>query len=93
MKDHIGEVFDGVISGVTNWGLYVELPNTVEGLVHISKIEGDYFSYNEDTYELVGKSTGRRYCLGSRIRVICNMVDIETRAVDFVIADENDHHL
>lgn len=93
MKDHIGEVFDGVISGVTNWGLYVELPNTVEGLVHISKIEGDYFSYNEDTYELVGKSTGRRYCLGSRIRVICNMVDIETRAVDFVISDENDHHL
>ena len=87
MKDHIGEVFDGVISGVTNWGLYVELPNTVEGLVHISKIEGDYYSYNEDTYELVGAVTGRRYCLGSRIKVICNMVDIGTRAVDFVLAD------
>ena len=58
------------------------------------KISGRVKSvYNEDTYELVGKSTGRRYCLGSRIRVICNMVDIETRAVDFVIADENDYHL
>ena len=67
--------------------MYVELPNTVEGLVHISKIEGDYYSYNEDTYELVGTVTGRRYCLGSRIKVICNMVDIDTRAVDFVLAD------
>ena len=88
MQDHIGEIFDGVISGVTSWGLYVELPNTVEGLVHISKIEGDYFSYNEDTYELVGRATGRRYCLGSRIRVVCNMVDMDLRAVDFIIADD-----
>ena len=88
MQDHIGEVFEGVISGVTNWGLYVELPNTVEGLVHISKIEGDYFYYNEDTYELVGSTTGRRYCLGSRIGVVCNMVDLEMRAVDFIIADD-----
>lgn len=88
MQDHIGEVYEGVISGVTNWGLYVELPNTVEGLVHVSKIEGDYFTYNEDTYELVGQATGRRYALGTRIRVICNMVDITTRAVDFILADD-----
>ena len=88
MQDHIGDVYEGVISGVTNWGIYVELPNTVEGLVHVSKIEGDYFSYNEDTYELVGHSTGRRYALGTKVRVICNMVDIATRAVDFVLADD-----
>ena len=88
MQDHIGEVYEGVISGVTNWGLYVELPNTVEGLVHISKIEGDYFTYNEDTYELTGRATGRRYCLGERIRVICNMVDLDDRTVDFVLADD-----
>ena len=88
MQDHIGEVYTGVISGVTGWGLYVELPNTVEGLVHVSKIEGDYFTYNEDTYELVGRATGRRYCLGARVRVVCNMVDMELRTVDFVLADD-----
>ncbi|MBO4266695.1 MAG: ribonuclease R [Lachnospiraceae bacterium] len=85
MQDHIGEVFEGVISGITNWGIYVELPNTVEGLVHISKIEGDYYTYNEETYELVGRGTGRRFCLGTRIRVVCNMVDIGTRTVDFIL--------
>ncbi len=88
MQDHIGEVYEGVISGVTNWGIYVELPNTVEGLVHVSKMEGDYFTYNEDTYELVGQATGRRYALGTRIRVVCNMVDIATRSVDFILADD-----
>ncbi len=88
MQDHIGEVYEGVISGVTNWGIYVELPNTVEGLVHISKIEGDYFTYNEDTYELVGQATGRRYALGEKVRVVCNMTDIAVRAVDFVLADD-----
>ncbi|MBO4890470.1 MAG: RNB domain-containing ribonuclease, partial [Lachnospiraceae bacterium] len=88
MQDHIGDVYEGVISGVTNWGIYVELPNTVEGLVHVSKIEGDYFTYNEDTYELVGSSTGRRYALGTKIRVVCNMVDLATRAVDFILADD-----
>ncbi len=88
MQDHIGEVFEGVISGVTNWGIYVELPNTVEGLVHISKIEGDYFVYNEDNYELVGTATGRRYELGMPVRVVCNMVDTELRTVDFILADD-----
>ena len=65
----------------------MELPNTVEGLVHISKIPGDYYSYNENTYELVGKSTGTRFALGDRIEVICNMVDTNDRTVDFVLAD------
>ena len=55
MEQHIGEEYEGVISGVTNWGLYVELPNTVEGLVHISTIPGDYYHYNEAACEMVGK--------------------------------------
>lgn len=87
MSEHIGEIYDGVISGVTNWGIYVELPNTVEGLVHISKIAGDYFIYNENSYELVGQATGKRYALGMPIKICVNAVDIELRAVDFVIAD------
>lgn len=88
MQEHIGEIFDGVISGITNWGIYVELPNTVEGLVHISKITGDFYSYREETYELVGEATGKKYCLGQKIKVVCNGVDIAFRAVDFVLADE-----
>lgn len=85
MADHIGEVFEGVISSVTNWGIYVELPNTIEGLIHISKISGDYYSYHEDTYELVGEATGRRFALGDRIKVVVNGVDLALRAVDFVL--------
>lgn len=88
MGDHIGEIYEGIISGVTNWGIYVELPNTVEGLVHISKIQGDYYVYKEDTYELVGEATGRRFCLGQKIMVCVNSVDFVLRAVDFILADD-----
>ncbi len=85
MQAHIGETFEGVISGVTNWGIYVELPNTVEGLVHISKMEGDYFYFNEENYELVGEMTRKRYTLGQKVAVVCNSVDMSIRAVDFVL--------
>lgn len=88
MLDHIGEEYEGVISGVTNWGIYVELPNTVEGLVHISKIAGDYFVFREESYELIGQATNRRYALGNKVNVIVNAVDIELRTVDFLLADD-----
>lgn len=88
MQNHIGEPFEGVISGITNWGIYVELPSTVEGLVHISKIVGDFYSYREDTYELVGEATGRRFSLGQKISVICNGVDIALRSVDFILDED-----
>ena len=85
MQEHIGDVYEGVISGVTNWGIYVELPNTVEGLVHISKIAGDYYYYKEETYELVGEATGRRFTLGQKVKVRVNAVDMTLRAVDFLL--------
>lgn len=85
MADHIGDVYPGVISGVTGWGIYVELANTVEGLVHISKLEGDYYYYNEDSCELVGERTGKRYVLGQTVRIRVIGVDMSIRAVDFVI--------
>lgn len=88
MEDRIGEVFTGVISGITNWGIYVELPNTVEGLVHVSKMSGDYYCYNENSYELVGEATGRRYTLGQTIDIRVNGVDKALRTVDFVLAGE-----
>ena len=63
MSGHLGEEFWGVISGVTEWGFYVELPNTVEGLVHVTTLTDDYFHYSESTYELIGETTAKRYKL------------------------------
>lgn len=88
MSERIGEVYEGIISGVTNWGIYVELENSVEGLVHISKIEGDYYVYKEDSYELIGHGSGRRFCLGQKVTIVVNAVDLASRTVDFVLADD-----
>jgi len=87
MLEHIGEEFDGVISGVTSWGIYVELENTVEGLVHVSSLAGDFYRYNENSYELIGEATGRRFALGESVRIRVNYVDISTKAVDFILAE------
>lgn len=83
MEAHIGERFVGVISGITSWGIYVELPDTVEGLIHVSALQGDYFYYDEANYEMVGRDTGKKYKLGERIAVIVEGTDRFTRTVDF----------
>lgn len=88
MEGHIGEIFEGVVSGVTGWGFYVELPNTVEGLVHVNSMTGDYFSYDENHYELVGQMTGRTYKLGQTLKVKAVFADRFTRTIDFVLAKE-----
>lgn len=83
MSGHIGEVFEGVISGVTEWGFYVELPNTVEGLVHVTSLVNDYFHYSESTYELIGETTGMRYKLGQKVKVLVADTDMMMRTIDF----------
>ncbi len=88
MSKHIGEEFEGVISGVTQYGMYVELPNTVEGMVHISNMRDDYYRYDEEHYELVGERTGRRYKLGQTVRVIVEDTDKLARTIDFSIVEE-----
>lgn len=88
MEQHVGESFDGVISGVMGWGLYVELPNTVEGLVHISKLYGDYYYYSEKSSELVGEATGRCFKLGMPVRVNVDGCDRFTRTIDFSLEEE-----
>lgn len=92
MQKHINEIYEGVISGVTNWGIYVELENTVEGLVHVSSLAGDYFIFDEKEYELRGERTGITYRLGETIKVMVHDVDLSMRTVDFIVADfdEND---
>ena len=85
MKERLGQEFTGVISGVTSWGFYVELPNTIEGLVHVTALEGDYFQFSEETYELIGEHTNIHYKLGQTVTVIA--VDVEVmRTIDFKLA-------
>ncbi len=88
MEGHIGEIFEGVVSGVTGWGLYVELPDTVEGLVHVNSLTGDYFYYDESSHELIGQMTGRSYKLGQKLKVEVLFADRFTRTIDFGLAKE-----
>ena len=69
MSHRIGEVFDGVISGVTSWGFYVELPNTVEGMVHISSLRDDYYYFSEEEYALKAEILNKQYKLGQKVKV------------------------
>ncbi|MEZ3506330.1 MAG: ribonuclease R [Lachnospiraceae bacterium] len=91
MEEHIGESFEGVISGITQWGIYVELPNTVEGLIHVSTLSGDFFYYDEETYEMVGRDTGKTYKLGQRITIQVKGVDRMSGTVDFMIPEEREY--
>ena len=90
MEDKIGEVFEGVISGVTGWGFYVELPNTVEGLVRVSELRDDYYVFDETRMELAGELGGRTYKLGQKVRVAVAGTDRLTRTIDFVTAEEDE---
>ena len=89
MEQHIGEIYEGVISSITTWGVYVELPNTIEGMIHVSMLPGDYFYYDNETYEMVGQATDIRYKLGQKILVRVNATDRILRTIDFDIPLEN----
>ena len=88
MKQHIGEEYEGVISGITKWGAYVELPNTVEGLVHVTNMKDDHYEYREERYELIGAHTQKVYKLGQTVRVRVIGADRLQRTIDFVFAEE-----
>ena len=90
MEQHIGECFEGVISGVTEWGFYVELPNTVEGLVRVTELTDDYYHCFEDSCELVGEATNRRYRLGQTVSVRVVGTDKLLRTIDFVPVEEGE---
>lgn len=88
MEQFIGHEFDGVISGVTNWGFYVELPNTVEGMVHVNELQDDYYLFDEAHYELMGEMTRKTYKLGQPIRIMVTGCDRFLRTIDFIPAKE-----
>ena len=89
MEQRIGQEYEGVISGVTAYGFYVELPNTVEGMVHVTTLHGDYFEFCEDSYELVGESTGIRYKLGQKVRIRVEDTDSLNRTIAFSLVTGN----
>lgn len=87
MSSHIGETFEGVISGVTGWGIYVELGNTIEGLVSMNSMWDDYYIYDEAAHQLVGEASKKIYRLGQAVRVIVEDADVVTKTVDFRLAE------
>lgn len=84
MREHLGEVFSGKVTSVTSFGVFVELEDLyVEGLVHVSELQGDYYQFDEVRHELVGEHTGKRYTIGTRLRVLVSRVDLDSRQIDF----------
>ena len=92
MQDKVGQEFDGVISGVTEWGIYVELSETmIEGMVSVREMKDDYYYFDEDEYSMVGRSGHRRYTLGDKVRVKVLRTDMERKHLDFsMVTDDTD---
>lgn len=90
MQQFVGDTFEGIISSVTGFGVFVELDNGVEGLVHITTLKDDYYEYLESQYALVGTHHKRRYQLGDKVEVLLARADLEARSLDFLIKDNCD---
>jgi ribonuclease R len=90
MEQHLGEVFVGVISGITTWGIYVELPNTVEGMIRVADMYDDYYHYDEASYKMIGERTGRVFELGMRVPVLVKKTDKMLRTIDFELYEEGE---
>jgi ribonuclease R len=90
MADKIGEEYPGIISSVTKFGLFIELENTIEGLIHINKLKMDYFHYIEKHMALVGERTGKTFKLGQKVVIKVEKADPETREIDFELISSED---
>ena len=89
MESHIGEEYDGTISSVMNFGLFVQLDNMIEGLVHISEIKGDYYTFDETTHTLRGEKKGKMYKLGQKVRIVVTNASKENSTIDFNLVEGN----
>ena len=88
MEGHIGEEFEGMISSVTSFGMFVELDNMIEGLLIISDMKDDYYTYDESTFSIKGKKNKHGYRLGDRVRVVLTNANNEAKTIDFAIVPE-----
>jgi ribonuclease R len=90
MQDKIGNTYSGVITGVTNFGAFVQIPEMqIDGLVHVSSLQNDYYHYDAGSQSLLGERSGQRYKLGDRLKVTVSRVDLDTRRIDFSLADDD----
>ena len=90
MEDKVGQIYEGIISGVTNWGIYVELPNTIEGMIALSQMDDDYYEFDEKKMLVFGKRTKKSYRLGDKVVVSVAKVDRMMGTIDFAFAEENE---
>ena len=88
MMDKVGEYYEGIISGVTSWGIFVELPNTVEGMVALAQMDDDYYEFDEKNMLVFGRKSGKTYRLGDTVEVMVAKVSKEMGTIDFVFAEE-----
>ena len=88
MESHIGEEYDGVISSIMSFGMFIQLDNLVEGLVHISEIKGDYYIYNDSTKTLKGQKKGQEYKMGQKVRIVVTNASKENSTVDFNLVEK-----
>lgn len=87
MQEHLGDVYDGIISGITAWGIYVQLPNSIEGLVHVSTMMDDFYHFDEKNYCMVGERFGKVFRMSQPVRIQVAAADTESRLIDFTLAD------
>lgn len=91
MSQHIGEVHRGIISSITSWGVYVELCSTIEGMIHVSALPGDYYYYDEKTYTMIGERTKKVFKLGQHVTIRVKDVDMLLKTIDFELAEEENY--
>ena len=88
MEDKVGEIYEGIISGVTGWGIYVELPNTIEGMVALNQMDDDFYEFDDKNMLVYGKRTKKSYRLGDRVTVYVSKVDRMMGTIDFMFEDD-----
>lgn len=89
MESHIGEEYEGIISSVTNFGFFVELPNLIEGLVHVQTLKGDYYDYVSESLALIGHNTKKTYRIGDHVKIQCVSASKETAMIDFQLVEDS----
>ena len=92
MQDHVGEVYPGVISGVTDWGVYVELENKIEGMVPIGELDDDFYTFDEKKYQLIGRHTKQTYQLGDDVTVKIWRTNLERKHLDFRLVKNEENN-
>ena len=94
MADKVGQEFDGVVSSVTSFGMFVELENTVEGLIRLANMRDDYYIYNQETYTIMGERSHKTFKIGDTVRIKVDNVNVDFREIDFALISKlEDSHI